>query len=52
MTKNKYAETVDGVKFNTASIPLYIRGREIKSYYYLFTCEKCGTSFTLKELSK
>lgn len=52
MTKNKCAETVDGAKFNTVSVPLYIRGREIKSYYYSFTCVKCGSEYTLSELAK
>lgn len=52
MLKNKCAETVDGAKFNTMSVPLYIQGREIKSYYYSFTCEKCGSEYTLTELAK
>ena len=52
MTKNKCAETVDGIKFNTTSVPLYIKGREIKNYYYLFICDKCGSKFTLAELVK
>ena len=52
MKKNKCAETVDGVKFNTVSVPLYIRGRAIKQFFYSFTCEKCGAEFTLGELSK
>ncbi len=52
MIKNKCAETVDGAKFNTVSVPLYIRGREIKQYYYSFTCEKCGSEYTLSELAK
>ena len=52
MLKNKCAETVDGAKFNTMSVPLYIQGREVKSYYYSFTCEKCGSEYTLTELAK
>lgn len=52
MTKKKCAETVDGAKFNTASVPLYIRGREIKYYYYSFTCEKCGAEYMLADLAK
>ena len=52
MIKNKCAETVDGAKFNTVSVPLYVQGREIKCYYYSFTCEKCNSEFTLSELAK
>lgn len=52
MKKNKCAETVDGAKFNTQAVPLYIQGREIKCYYYSFTCQRCNAEFTLSELAK
>lgn len=51
LSKCKYAEIVDGKKFNTSSVPLYIKGREIKSYYYSFTCRNCGAEYTLSELT-
>lgn len=50
LTKNKCAETIDGIRFNTASVPLYIRGRAIRRYYYTFSCGSCSSVFTLKEL--
>lgn len=52
MKKIKCAETFKGEKINTASVPLYIQGREIKSYYYSFICKKCNSEFTLSELVK
>lgn len=52
MKKNKCAETVDGSRYNTASVPLYIRGRVVKHYFYSFSCEKCDAEFTLSELAK
>ena len=50
LTKNKWAETIDGIKFNMASVPLYIRGRTIRRYYYTFSCGSCNSVFTLTEL--
>ena len=50
MKKTKRFRTVDGAKFNTASVPLYIKGRKIKEYYYLFICDKCGSEYELKDL--
>lgn len=52
MEKNKGYEMVDGSIFNTNSVPLYIQGREVKYYHYLFNCLKCGEQYTLKELAK
>lgn len=52
MLKNKCAETVDGARFNTVSVPAYIKGREVKYYYYSFACEKCGAEYILSELAK
>ena len=52
MSKNKCAETVDGSIYNTASVPLYIRGREVKRYFYSFSCTNCGAEYTLSELAK
>ena len=52
MEKNKGYEMVDGSIFNTNSVPLYIQGREVKYYHYLFNCPKCGAQYTLKELAK
>lgn len=50
LAKNKCAETIDGIRFNTASVPLYIRGRTIRRYYYTFSCGSCNSVFTLTEL--
>jgi len=50
MKKSKVCEMVDGSKFNTNSVPLYIKAREVKYYQYVFNCAKCGTQYTLKEL--
>lgn len=52
MKKSKGYEMVDGSIFNTNSVPLYIQGREVKYYHYLFNCQKCGAQHTLKELAK
>lgn len=52
MKKEKCCEIVDGSVFNTSSVPLYIQGRQVKHYFYRFTCEKCSSEFTLSELSK
>lgn len=52
MTKQKCSEIVDGARFESASSPLYTRRREVKHYYYTFTCENCGAKFTLTDLVK
>lgn len=52
MEKEKCGETIDGSVFNTNSVPLYIQGRQVKHYFYRFTCQQCGANFTLTELSK
>lgn len=51
MKKEKGFELLDGSIFSTNSVPLYIQGREVKYYHYLFNCSKCGTQFTLKNLA-
>lgn len=52
MKKSKGYEMVDGSIFNTSSVPLYIRGSEVKYYYYLFDCPKCNKQYKLNELVK
>lgn len=52
MKKDKCCETIDGSIYNTNSVPLYIQGRQVKHYFYRFTCQECGAEFTLTELSK
>ena len=52
MKKEKRGETVDGSVFNTKSVPLYIKGREVKLYYYTFLCPACGAEYKLSELVK
>ena len=52
MKKDKCCETIDGSVYNTNSVPLYIQGRQVKHYFYRFTCQECGAEFTLTELSK
>lgn len=52
LKKEKCCEIVDGSIFNTDSVPLYIKGRQVKHYFYCYTCEECGAKFTLSELSK
>ena len=52
MYKEKCCETIDGSIFNTNSVPLYIRGRQVKHYFYRYNCTSCGAKFTLTELSK
>ncbi len=51
MEKNRCQEMTDGSVFNTNSVPLYIKGRQVKQYYYVFVCKSCGSSYTLSELS-
>ena len=52
MKKEKRFEIVDGSKFNTNSVPLYIQGREVKYYSYFFTCTCCEAKFKLSELAE
>lgn len=52
MKKEKCCELVDGSRFNTNSVPLYIQGSQVKHYFYQFTCQECKSSFTLSELAK
>ena len=52
MKKEKYFEVVDGSVFNGRSVCHYVNGRKVKHYVYRFTCNKCGSSFTLSELAK
>lgn len=51
MIKNKCSEIVDGSRFNTVSVPLYIKRREVEYYYYLFECNECGVKYTLSDLA-
>ncbi len=52
LKKSKSFETVDGSIFDTVSVPLYIKGRKVKRYFYSFTCGKCNSSYELSELAK
>ena len=52
MTQNKCSEIVDGSIYKSPSVPLYISGRMVKRYFYLYTCEECGSEFELSELAK
>ena len=52
MKKEKCFEVVDGSAFNGRSVCHYVRGRQVKHYFYRFTCNKCGSSFTLSALAK
>ena len=52
MKKEKHFEVVDGSVFNGRSVCHYVNGRKVKHYVYRFTCNKCGSSFTLSELAK
>lgn len=53
MKKIKKCEIVDGSKFNTNNVPLYIQGsKEVKHYYYVFSCPQCGAEYKLEELAK
>ncbi len=52
MRKQKCSEIVDGARFDSASAPLYTKRREVKHYYYSFTCKHCGEKFILTDLVK
>lgn len=52
MSKEKCCETVDGSVFDTSSVPLYIRGRKVRHYFYRFVCRECGSEYTLTELAE
>lgn len=53
MEKKKCFEIVDGAKFNTNDVPLYIQGSSnVKHYFYVFTCKECGMEYKLSELVK
>lgn len=52
MKRIKNFEIVDGSKFNTTSTPLYIQGRKVKNYNYMFNCSYCNSKYKLQELVK
>ena len=52
MEKKKCYEIVDGSIYNTNSVPLYIQGRQVKRYFFSFTCQECRNEYTLTELSE
>lgn len=52
MTKQKCSEIVDGARFDSPSAPLYTKRREVKHYYYTFTCGECGAEYALSDLVK
>jgi len=51
MSKSKGYEMADGSIFDTESVPLYIKGREVKFYHYLFTCPICKLQYKLKDIA-
>lgn len=52
MIKNKGYETLDGSVFNSKSDPFFIQNAKVKHYLYIFTCQQCGSEYTLDELAK
>lgn len=50
MNKSKGYEMVDGSIFDSASVPLYIKGRDVKYYHYLFVCPNCKSQYKLKDI--
>ena len=52
MRKEKRCEIVDGRSFFPKSDPVYTRRPNVKHYYYVFCCEKCGSEFPLSALAK
>ena len=52
MTKNKGYETVEGNVFNTKTEAFFDPNAKVKHYLYFFTCQQCGSEFTLNELAK
>lgn len=51
LIKGKGYETVDGYVFNNKTESFYVPNAKVKHYLYFFTCQNCGTQFTLSELS-
>lgn len=52
LVKKKCSEVVNGSVYNTISVPLYIKGRRVKHYFYIYSCKSCNLDFTLNDLSK
>ena len=50
MDKRKDYETAKGSEFNSKSSAFFIPHAKVKHYIYSFTCPKCGSQYTLKEL--
>lgn len=51
LSKEKIWENRPGAELNSKADPIFVPNIKVKSYKYYFTCEKCGTVYTLNELS-
>lgn len=52
MTKSKGYETVEGSALNNKTEDFFVPSARVKHYLYFYTCQACGSEFTLSELSK
>ena len=52
MIKSKGYETVEGNVFNSKTEAFFAPNAKVKHYLYFFTCQQCGSEFTLNELAK
>ena len=48
LTREKTYETQEGSAFND---PFFIQHAKYKHYVYIYHCSKCGSQFTLNELT-
>lgn len=51
MIKSKGYETIEGRLVNRKSDGFFVPNAKVKRYLYFFTCQECGSEYTLNELS-
>lgn len=51
LVKRKDFQTVRGSELNSKSEAFFVPSAKVKQYHYFFSCEDCGSEFSLKELA-
>ena len=52
LTRQKQENIVDGKSISSVSTPLYIQGRKVKKYNYIYCCKNCKNEYNLSQLAK
>ena len=51
MDQSKGYETRTGAELNSHTNDFFVPNANVKKYMYFYTCQECGTRYSLKELA-